>query len=285
MKRFKGKIFIITGMSGAGKSQALKCFEDLGFYCVDNLPIALIPSFTGLIGSTGYLQDVALGIDVREGRFLKSFVSALEGLRKAGCDYRILFLDASDQMLLQRFSETRHRHPLGKKLSEAVHEERRMLLEIKERADRVIDTTNLTLGELKETLSAQLELRRSSEMKLSVVSFGYKYGLPMDADLVMDVRFIPNPNYMPGLKKKTGLDKSVAGFIMKHPLARRFLDKYIDLIASLLPLYIGEGKSYLTIAIGCTGGRHRSVFFAHRIVKALAGLGFGVSEYHRDMGK
>lgn len=284
-KRYKGKIFIITGMSGAGKSQALKCFEDLGFYCIDNLPIALISSFSNLIAGTKYLEDVALGIDIREGRFLKGLEKSLDELKKSRLDYRILFLNASDMVLLQRFSETRHRHPLGKKLSEAIHEERKMLLELKSRADKEIDTSNLTLGELKEILSSFLELKASREMKLSIVSFGYKYGLPMDADLVMDVRFLPNPNYISGLKGKTGLNKPVINFLVKNPVTKEFLKKYIEMINMLIPLYIREGKSYLTIAIGCTGGRHRSVFIADYISKALNGRGFKVSEFHRDMRK
>ncbi len=272
-------------MSGAGKSQALKCFEDLGFYCIDNLPIALIPSFSNLIAGTKYLEDVALGIDIREGRFLKGLEKSLDELKKSRLDYRILFLNASDAVLLQRFSETRHRHPLGKKLSEAIHEERRMLLELKSRADKEIDTSTLTLGELKEILSSFLELKASREMKLSIVSFGYKYGLPMDADLVMDVRFLPNPNYIPGLKGKTGLNKPVINFLVKNPVTREFLKKYIEMINMLIPLYIREGKSYLTIAVGCTGGRHRSVFIADHIGKALGNRGFKVSEFHRDMRK
>lgn len=285
MKRPRGKIFIVTGMSGAGKSQALKCFEDFGFYCVDNLPIALLPSFSRLIGSSRYLEDVALGIDIREGRFLKGLVKSLDKLKESGLDYRILFLDASDSVLLQRFSETRHRHPLGRKLSGAISEERRILVELKERADKKIDTSNLTLGELKELLSSTLERRQSREMKLSVVSFGYKYGIPLDADLVVDVRFLPNPNYVSRLKKKTGLDGPVADFIMGSRAAREFLKKYIDMVGWLIPFYIKEGKSYLTIAVGCTGGRHRSVFIAHRVAAALSGRGFGVSEFHRDMRK
>lgn len=272
-------------MSGAGKSQALKCFEDLGFYCIDNLPIALIPSFSNLIASTKYLEDVALGIDIREGRFLKGLEKSLDELKKSRLDYRILFLNASDAVLLQRFSETRHRHPLGKKLSEAIHEERKILLELKSRADKEIDTSNLTLGELKEILSSFLELKASREMKLSIVSFGYKYGLPMDADLVMDVRFLPNPNYISGLKGKTGLNKPVINFLIKNPITREFLKKYIEMINMLIPLYIKEGKSYLTIAVGCTGGRHRSVFIADHIGKALSNRGFKVSEFHRDMRK
>ncbi len=281
----KGKIFIITGMSGAGKSQALKSFEDLGFYCVDNLPITLIPEFAGLINSRRYLRNVALGIDIREGRFFKDFVRTLDNLGKLGLDCRVIFLDAADSVLMQRFSETRHRHPLGKNIAAAVKEERHILCELKARANRVIDTSKLTLGELKETLSGMLELRRTAEMKLSVISFGYKYGIPLDADIVMDVRFLPNPYYVASLRAKTGLDAPVGRYLRGKPGFRGFLKNYTRQIKDLLPLYVKEGKSYLTIAIGCTGGRHRSVYIAGEIVKKLAAGGFSVSEYHRDIRK
>lgn len=280
-----GKIFIVTGMSGAGKSQALKNFEDLGFYCVDNLPIDLIPGFAELIRTKRHLRNVALGIDIREGRFLKDFSSSLDILRSQGLDYKVIFLDASDETLMQRFSETRHRHPLGKNISAAVKEERRILCELKSRANKVIDTSKLSLGELKEKLSGLLELKRTAEMKLSVISFGYKYGIPLDADLVMDVRFLPNPFYVPALKAKTGLDPAVGRFLRSKPGFKTFLNAYTSQIKDLLPLYIKEGKSYLTIAIGCTGGKHRSVYIASEIARNLAAGGFSVSEYHRDIRK
>lgn len=281
----KGKIFIITGMSGAGKSQALKSFEDLGFYCVDNLPISLIPSFAALIGARRYLKNVALGIDIREGRFLKDFIRTMDNLGKLGLEYKVIFLDASDEVLMQRFSETRHRHPLGKNIAAAVKEERSILCELKARANKVIDTSRLALGELKEIISGALELRHTAEMKLSVLSFGYKYGIPLDADIVMDVRFLPNPYYVPALRHKTGLDAPVGRYLSDKPGFRNFIKSYTEQIISLLPLYIKEGKSYLTIAIGCTGGRHRSVYIAREIAKKLAAGGFSVSEYHRDIRK
>jgi len=281
----RGRIFIITGMSGAGKSQALKSFEDLGFYCIDNLPIALIPQFAALIGDRRYLRNVALGIDIREGRFFKDFVRTLDDLGRLGLDYKVVFLDAADSVLMQRFSETRHRHPLGKNIAAAVAEERRLLRELKARANKVIDTTKLTLGELKETLSGMMELKRTAEMKLSVISFGYKYGIPLDADIVMDVRFLPNPYYVPSLKAKTGLDAAVGNYLKCKPGFRAFLKNYTGQIESLLPLYIKEGKSYLTVAIGCTGGKHRSVYVAGELAKKLAAGGFSVSEYHRDIRK
>lgn len=285
MAQAKGRIFIITGMSGAGKSQALKSFEDLGFYCVDNLPIALIPSFASLVQSRRYLKNVALGIDIREGRFFKDFVRALDNLGRLGLEHRLVFLDASDATLMQRFSETRHRHPLGKNIAAAVKEERRLLTELKARADRVIDTSKLTLGELKEQLSGMLGVKRTAEMKLSVISFGYKYGIPLDADIVMDVRFLPNPYYVASLKRKSGLDAPVGNYLKSKPGFRAFMKSYSEQIKSLLPLYVKEGKSYLTVAIGCTGGRHRSVYIASELARLLAAGGFSVSEYHRDIRK
>ena len=281
----KVKFFIITGMSGAGKSQTLKCFEDFGFYCIDNLPIDLMPSFARLIGTKKYLKNIALGIDVREGRYLKGFVKFLENLNKLGIECKIIFLDASDSVILQRFSETRHRHPLGKNLIPAIKQERKILAEFKSRSNKVVDSSKLTLGELKEIVSSALELKRSEEMNLSVISFGYKYGIPLDADIVMDVRFLPNPNYIPRLKLKTGLDNGVKVYLESKPILKKFIEKYIEQVKELLPLYIKEGKSYLTIAIGCTGGRHRSVFIASQIAKKMAKFGFSVSEHHRDIGK
>ncbi len=281
----KVKFFVITGMSGAGKSQALKCFEDFGYYCIDNLPADLFPHFAGILHSKRYLSRVALGMDIREGRFFKNFADSIRFLEKKGIDLKIIFLDAADQVLLQRFSETRHRHPLGKNISAAIREERKNLTDLKSRADRVIDTSKLTLGELKEMVSSALELKQSKEMRLNIISFGYKYGLPLDADIVMDVRFLPNPNYVPKLKKKTGMDKSVQNYLEKKSILKSFLSDYIRQVKSLLPFYVREGKSYLTIAIGCTGGRHRSVYTAHKIAQSLKKGGFSVSEYHRDMRK
>lgn len=277
------RLFIITGISGAGKSQALKCFEDLGFFCVDNLPLALLDEFSELLPKSRAMKDVALGIDIREGEFLKEFPRSLERLRKKGLRCRIIFLDASDPVVIQRFSETRHRHPLGKTVTASIREERRALTEIKGLADKIIDTSDLTLGELKEKLSAALELKTSNEMSLSVVSFGYKYGLPLDADLVMDVRFLPNPNYVPRLKPKTGLDKGVQRHVLASPFCREFLKSYAALVTSLLPRYVREGKSYLTVAVGCTGGRHRSVFVAHHLAQTLVRSGYRAVEYHRDI--
>ncbi len=282
---YKTKVFIVTGMSGAGKSQALKCFEDLGFYCIDNLPTDLLPAFAKVLQNKKYLKNVALGMDIREGKYLKGLVSSIESLVKLGIDCKTIFLDAADTILLQRFSETRHKHPLGKNLSSAIKQERRILSNLKSKSNKVIDTSKLTLGELKEIISAALELKQSSEMNLSVTSFGFKYGIPLDADIVMDVRFLPNPNYIPRLKKKTGLDKGVQVYLQSKPMLKKFIERYSDQIKDLIPLYIKEGKSYLTIAIGCTGGRHRSVYISNQIAKKMEKFGFSVSEHHRDIRK
>ncbi len=279
----KRLLFVITGVSGAGKSQALKVFEDLGFSCVDNLPIALLEDFARNILQTHPPRHVALGLDIRGGREIGDLPRVLKRLEALGIVARVLFLEAADPVIIQRYSETRHRHPLGKKVTQAIREERARLLPVKEIADKVIDTSELTLNELKETLAGALQLKRTREMMLSLVSFGYKHGLPMDADIVMDVRFLPNPNYERKLKKLTGLDARVARHILGQPIARRFLRNYLKFLMGLLPSYIREGKSYLTLAVGCTGGRHRSVFTAHYLGQKLAEKGYTVREFHRDI--
>lgn len=279
----KRKVFIITGISGAGKSQALKAFEDFGFFCVDNLPIALMDHFADLLVKSPHLTRVALGMDIRERRSLGLLPQILKRLKARGVDHKIIFLEAIDSVVIQRFSETRHRHPLGKKVDQAIREERRRLMHIKGIADKVIDTTNMTLGELKERLSETLELTRTHEMSLSIVSFGYKFGLPMDADIVMDVRFLPNPNYVPRWRRYTGLHPSVQKYILSRPITRKFLGDYFKLINALLSQYVREGKSYLTIAIGCTGGRHRSVFVTRHLAQKLRACGHAIQEFHRDI--
>lgn len=280
----KRKLFIITGMSGAGKSQALKMFGDLGFYCIDNLPLALVPQFISYVQSHPELQHIALGMDVREGEGIKELPRLLKQLSKEGFSAKVIFLDASEECLIRRFSETKHKHPLQKKLAAAIAHEHDLLKPIKIAADKVIDTTDLKLGELKEKLSALLEVKKEGEMQISVVSFGFKNGIPKDTDLVMDVRFLPNPYYVKNLKNKTGLDKAVQDYILSFKQTQEFADKFADLIKYLIPQYITEGKSYLTIAIGCTGGKHRSVFMAHQLAETLRGLGLSASEFHRDIG-
>lgn len=281
----KQTIFIVTGMSGSGKSQALKCFEDFGFYCIDNLPSKLLTPLSELIKVEKHFKNIALGIDTREAKFVRNFTEEIKIVEKLALKTKIIFLDSTDSVLLQRFSQTRHRHPLGKNIADAIKTERKILYNLKEKADKVIDTSKLTLGELKEILSAMLEIKKSTEMKISVLSFGYKYGLPLDADLVFDVRFLPNPYYISSLKHKTGLNKPVQRYISEHKPYGQFIKDYTAQIKKLLPLYVKEGKSYLTIAIGCTGGRHRSVFVAHTIASKLSAAGYSVSEYHRDIRK
>jgi UPF0042 nucleotide-binding protein len=287
MKRVVAKelkrVFVISGVSGAGKSQALKVFEDFGWFCVDNLPIALLDDFARLVVKSPAMTRVALGMDVREGRLLAVLPPLLREMKSRGLDVHVLFLDATDESIVRRFSETRHRHPLGGKVAEAVKNERRLLAPIKGAADKVIDTTLLTLGELKEKISETLGLTRTREMTLQVVSFGYKNGAPIDADIVMDVRFLPNPHYLPGLRRKTGLDEPVQRYILAQPIARKFLHDWLKLINKLLPHYVKEGKSYLTIAIGCTGGRHRSVFCTRWLAQNLRSSGHPVQEFHRDI--
>ena len=277
------RVFVITGVSGAGKSQALKVFEDFGWFCVDNLPIALLDDFARLVLKSPTMTRTALGMDVREGRMLAILPPLLREMKSDGLDVHVMFLDASDEALVRRFSETRHRHPLGGKIADAVKAERRLLAPIKGAADKVIDTTHLTLGELKEKISGALGLTLTREMTLQVVSFGYKNGAPSDADIVMDVRFLPNPHYLPGMRRKTGLDEPVQRYILAQPIARLFLRDWLRLIVKLLPHYVKEGKSYLTIAIGCTGGRHRSVFCTRWLAVKLRSSGHPVQEFHRDI--
>jgi UPF0042 nucleotide-binding protein len=287
MKKERVLFWIVTGVSGAGKSQTINCFEDFGFYCVDNIPMALLPKMAALCAQSGRpLQRVALGIDIREGGFLHDFLGAVERLKKQGVDCKIVFLDADDRTLLRRFSETRRRHPLGNSVQEGIREERRRLLKIKELADKIIDTTNLNLSELKQRILELLDSRHDhQEMQLSLMSFGYKYGLPVDADLIWDVRFMPNPNYKANLREKTGRDAPVRRYVMGTRLAKRFGKKFFTLVTESLPHYIEEGKSYLTVAIGCTGGRHRSVVMAEALAGHLSRRGYKVSVHHRDIDR
>ncbi len=279
--------WIVTGMSGAGKSQTINCFEDFGFFCVDNIPVALLPKMADLCSQSGRpLHRVALGIDIREGGFLRDFLSTVDQLKKQGVNCKIVFLEADDRSLLRRFSETRRRHPLGTSVPVGIKEERRQLMKIKELADKIIDSTNLTLSELKQRILELLETRnRESDMRLSVVSFGFKYGLPVDADLVWDVRFMPNPNYKQNLRPKTGRDAAVKRYVMQTPQAQRFGKKYFSLVTESLPYYVKEGKSYLTVAIGCTGGRHRSVVMAEALADYFQKFGYKVRVHHRDIDR
>ena len=284
MKKDKRRIFIITGMSGAGKSQALKIFGDFGFYCVDNLPLALFQNFIEYVTTSTDHKNIALGMDMREGDRLKDLPALVKTIKSPAYDIKIVFLDASDECLVRRFSETKHRHPIHKKLAAAILHERNALRGIRTMTDKIIDTSDLKLGELKEKLSVLLASKRTDEMQISVVSFGFKYGILKDCDIVMDVRFLPNPYYVPVLKNKTGLDKPVQDYISSFKETQEFATKFTSLVKYLIPKYIKEGKSYLTIAMGCTGGRHRSVFMAHELAKRLSEAGLTASEFHRDIG-
>jgi UPF0042 nucleotide-binding protein len=287
MKKEPVLFWIVTGMSGAGKSQTINCFEDFGFFCVDNIPLALLPKMAELCSQSGRpLQRVALGIDIREGSFLRDFLASVEQLKKQGVDCKIVYLEADDKTLMRRFSETRRRHPLGTSVSAGIKEERGQLLKIKELADVIIDSSNLTLADLKQRILELLDARSEhSEMQMSVVSFGYKYGLPVDADLVWDVRFMPNPNYKPNLRDKTGRDAAVRRYVLQTPQAKRFGKQFFRIVTETLPHYVREGKSYLTIAIGCTGGRHRSVVMAEELATYVRKRHFKVRVHHRDIDR
>lgn len=277
---------IITGISGAGKSQTIKCLEDMGFFCVDNLPVLLLTKFADLcIEVGGRLRRVALGIDIREGQFLSELSQALAELRQRSFSYRIIFLDAREEVLVRRFSETRRRHPLGQDILAGIREERRRLEKLKGESDRIIDTTDFTITGLKELISRIIPLKKVEEINIQVVSFGYKFGLPPDVDIVMDVRFLPNPNYVPRLQKLTGNQPAVKRYLLAHPLTRRFLQRFQSFLSFLIPHYVKEGKCYLTIGIGCTGGHHRSVFIANQIEQFLRKRGFYIKVYHRDINR
>ncbi|MBQ3179742.1 MAG: RNase adapter RapZ [Firmicutes bacterium] len=277
---------IVTGMSGAGKSSMMQVLEDMGYYCVDNLPPDLFLKFVELIlqVKTG-LAKVALMADVRGGRFFMDAYDALEELSHKGISYEIIFLEASDDILVRRFKETRRRHPLAYNGSvlDGIREERKRLQNIRGKADIVIDTTNMRVQDFKEKVSEMLAGSQGEGLMVSVESFGFKYGLPIDADLVMDVRFLPNPYYVAELKPQTGQDEPVRQFVLEQPEAQDFLGKYSELLLSLLPQYVREGKRHLVIAIGCTGGQHRSVAVAEELAARLAAAGTRVMVTHRDM--
>ena len=277
------QFFIITGLSGAGKTQALKILGDFGFYCVDNLPFALLKEFIKYVNSNPNLTKIALGIDIREGSNLPILPNILDKIRGSGFNAKLIFLEASTSVLLRRFSETKHRHPLEDDLATAIRQEKQFVKPLKIAADEIINTSSTTLGELKEEIGKFLKVKKTQEMLISVISFGYKNGIPLESDLVMDVRFLKNPYYVASLREKTGLDKDVQDYILKSPHTKTFIKKFTEMLIYLLPKYIKEGKSYLTISVGCSGGKHRSVFMAHHLALALQKLGFNCTETHRDI--
>jgi UPF0042 nucleotide-binding protein len=280
---------IITGLSGAGKSRALNSLEDIGFYCADNMPPALIPKFAEIcLQTSGKINNVAIVTDVRGGALFSGLFDNLDELRRQGGDYKILFLDANDSVLVRRFKETRRRHPLlkpGGTVSEAITLEREMLRPARERADFIIDTSNLTAAQLKERLTVLFVGNNLNSLLFNCVSFGFKYGTPSEADLVFDVRCFPNPFYVDELKHLTGLDLPVKDFVFASDETRKFMDMLYEMIDFLLPLYVKEGKSQLTVAIGCTGGRHRSVAIADALYRHELEKNIKVTVSHRDIQK
>ena len=280
-------LVIITGLSGSGKGTVLKALEDLGYYAVDNLPIGLIPKFAELAKDSANVRRAALVIDIREGEALRTFPKLYRRLRRQ-VPARLIFLEADSAALIRRFSETRRPHPLGTKLSVAksIQSEMEQLAPIRALADVTINTSKFNVHELREIIGAKFQGdHEESKIRIDITSFGYRYGVPPDSDLVFDVRFLPNPNYIPAFKPLTGRDPSVARYIRSFPQTIEFMDRISDLLLYLLPHYIREGKSYLTIGFGCTGGRHRSVMIAGEIKKRLARSGYKIKETHRDIRK
>lgn len=281
------ELVILTGMSGSGKASALKTFEDLGYYSVDNLPLELIPRFADLVAKSAEITRAALVIDVREGSRLERFPTILKQVRKA-LPTRVVFLEAGDDVLVRRFSETRRPHPLGRgeTVVDSIRAERKRLDPVRNVADILLDTSMFNVHELRAHLNAQfdrVEGPSDRNLTLSIMSFGFKNGVPTDADLVFDVRFLPNPHFIPEFRKLTGKHPKVAKYIRQFPQTREFLDKVTDMLTFLLPHYIKEGKSYLTIGIGCTGGQHRSVLIAEELKKRLGAEGYRAKAAHRDM--
>lgn len=283
------RFVIITGMSGAGKTEAIRAFEDLGYFCIDNLPATLIPKFAELCAqSEGKINKIALVIDVRSGEFFDSAVEALGNLEEMGTNYEILFLEASTEVLVRRYKETRRRHPLASLggIVDGIKIERKRLDELRGKATKIIDTSALSSRELRARIVELFGQEGGAHrIPVVVVSFGFKYGVPMDADLVFDVRFLPNPHYVESLRPLTGDDEPVREYVLKWPVTHKFTQKLFDFMAFLVPLYVKEGKTQLIIAIGCTGGRHRSVTLATSLGEFLREKGYSASIEHRDVNR
>ncbi|MBD5497275.1 MAG: RNase adapter RapZ [Lachnospiraceae bacterium] len=281
------RFVVVTGMSGGGKSTALKMLEDTGFYCVDNLPVSLLEKFIELIAMPdSEITKVALGLDVRAGHSFAGVADILHKQKEKGYELEILFMDAQDRALVKRYKETRRVHPLAAegRIEDGIRQERELLAEIRKKADFVIDTTNLLTRELKEELDRIfIQNEEYNSLMITLLSFGFKYGIPADADLVFDVRFLPNPFYIDELKQKTGNDKEVRDYVMQFPEAGVFLDKLTDMLDFLIPNYIKEGKYQLVVAIGCTGGQHRSVTLANELYARMKKRGgYGIKLFHRE---
>lgn len=281
------RIVIVTGMSGAGKRTALKVFEDTGYYCIDNLPAALVLKFVELAGTGGKnVENIAMGIDVRSGESFNELEEVLNTMDKMNYSYEILFLDAEDDVLVKRYKETRRNHPLAglDRIMEGIKRERSEIEFIKKRADYIIDTTTLLTRDLKQEIDKIfLENESFNNLVVTILSFGFKYGIPEDADLVFDVRFLPNPYYIDRLKPLTGNDGPIKDYVMGFPQSVEFMDKLEDMVSFLIPNYVLEGKNRLVIAIGCTGGRHRSVTLANELYSRLSDRDFGLKIDHRDI--
>jgi UPF0042 nucleotide-binding protein len=286
--RTKQQFIVVTGLSGAGKSQAIRALEDLGYFCVDNLPTMLIPTLAEMATrEDAGIEKVAIVIDVREGGFLREFPRVYRKLRgMSGLDPKLIFLEANQQTLVRRFSETRRPHPLApdRSVTEGIREERGKLNAIRGMADIIVDTSNLTVHELRDIFMRMSRgTRERKEMMVNLVSFGYKHGVPVDADLVFDVRCLPNPHFVERLRRLTGRDRAVVQYMRRHAATKEFLDKLASFLRFALPQYVAEGKSYLTVAIGCTGGQHRSVMIAEALKKSLASVkNVRIRVKHRD---
>ena len=283
------KLVVITGLSGAGKSHALKCFEDVGYFCVDNLPPALLPTFVELCHQQGgEIKNVALGIDIRERVFFADLTGILQRIKDLGHSVELLFLEARDAVLVRRFSESRRPHPLLPELPvlEGVRFEKERLAEIRSHADRIIDTSNLSVHELRDLLSRHFSQEQAvRRLTISLITFGYKFGVPYDIDLLFDVRFLRNPYFVPDLKPLTGEDPRVRSYVLEDPDAKGLLDRLEQFFAFLIPLFERERRSYLNVGIGCTGGRHRSVVIAKQLQESFSSVGHHVTLSHRYLTK
>ena len=283
------RFIIVTGMSGAGRSTALKILEDMGYYCADNLPISLLPMFAQLMNDNTDITKAAVGIDIRNGKELDNMDGQLEGMKAAGYEYEILFMDASDKTLIKRYKETRRQHPMAVdgRVETGLKEERSRLEFLKKEANYIMDTSQLLVRELVQNMDEIFRQNREfKNMMLTVLSFGFKNGIPSDADLVFDVRFLPNPYYVDELKTKTGNDREVQEYVMNCRQAGEFLDKLSDMVQFLIPNYVAEGKNQLVVAIGCTGGKHRSVTIANKLYEILKkNREYKVKIEHRDIEK